>query len=558
MEDYDEGIAFLGNWGRFQQMIFFLLCATAVPNGFNSLSIVFLGDSPAHHCLIPEGLNITEEWRKASIPTQVVNGETEYSRCRRYRLDLISNFSALGLSPSKDVNLSQVPLEGCSDGWTYSKEIYQSTIVTEFDLVCDNEWKQPFTTSIYCFGVLSGSFFSGQLSDRFGRKPILFVTMAIQTVFTFIQAFSPSWEVFSVLFFLVGLGQISNYVAAFVMGSEILTGTPRFIYGSLGICGSFALGYMMLPLFAYFCRDWRTLLVAMSVPSILYIPLWWFIQESPRWLLSQGRVKEAEAILRGAAKMNRVTVPEVIFPQTEGEQKQCKKEEFHGFLELLKTSNIRHITLILCLVWLTLNIGYFGLSLNTAKLHGNPYLNCFISACTEIPAYTATWLSLQYLPRRPCATISMLLGGGLLFFILLVPPGLTPLAISLEMIGKFFLSSASALAYSYTGELYPTGIRNTAIGTCSTASRVGTSIAPYLIHLGSYDKNLPYILLGSLTIIAGISALFLPETFGLPLPDTTDQMPKIKRIKWQRLSSGQKHQPKKGRTHPGKILETWM
>ena len=131
MGDYDEETAFLGNWGRFQQMVFFLLCATAVPNGFNTIAIVLVGDSPPHHCLIPEGVNITEEWRQASIPIQEVNGETECSQCRRYRLDLISNFSALGLSPSKDINLSQVPLEGCSDGWTYSKEIYQSTIVTE-------------------------------------------------------------------------------------------------------------------------------------------------------------------------------------------------------------------------------------------------------------------------------------------------------------------------------------------------------------------------------------------------------------------------------------------
>ncbi|KAJ8348034.1 hypothetical protein SKAU_G00266230 [Synaphobranchus kaupii] len=144
-----------------------------------------------------------------------------------------------------------------------------------FDLVCDSEWKQPFTTSVYFFGVLSGSFFSGQLSDRFGRKPILFVTMAIQTLFTFFQVFSPSWEVFSVLFFIVGLGNISNYVAAFVLGTEILTGPVRMIYASLGLTGFFAFGYMMLPLFAYFCRDWRTLLIAMSLPTLVYIPFWW-------------------------------------------------------------------------------------------------------------------------------------------------------------------------------------------------------------------------------------------------------------------------------------------
>ncbi|XP_064205897.1 organic cation/carnitine transporter 2-like isoform X2 [Anguilla rostrata] len=554
MGDFDADTAFLGNWGRFQQIVFFLLCTTAVPNGFNALSIVFLGDSPPHRCLIPEAANITEEWRQASIPTQVVNGETEYSRCTRYRLDLISNFSAQGLSPSKDVNLSEVPLEGCSDGWTYSKETYQSTIVTEFDLVCDNEWKQPFTTSIYFFGVLSGSFFSGQLSDRFGRKPILFITMAIQTLFTFIQAFSPSWEVFSVLFFVVGLGQISNYVAAFVLGTEVLTGPPRMIYASLGVCGFFAIGYMTLPLFAYFCRDWRTLLIALSLPSIVYIPLWWFIPESPRWLLSQGRVEEAEAILRDAAKKNRVTAPEVIFAHTEGSQKQFKKQEFHGFLELLKTSNIRCITGMLCLMWFTLTIGYFGLSLNTSNLYGDPYLNCFISAATEMPAYVASWLSLQYLPRRLCSSFKMLLGGGLLFFIQLVPADLPSLAISLEMIGKFFIASASALIFAYTGELYPTVMRNTAVGTCSMASRVGSSVAPYFVHLGTYDKNLPYILLGSLTILSAAITLFLPESFGLPLPDTIEQMPKRERIKWPCLSSEQKNLQKKGKTYSPKIV----
>uniref|UniRef100_A0A8C7MEV7 Major facilitator superfamily (MFS) profile domain-containing protein n=1 Tax=Oncorhynchus kisutch TaxID=8019 RepID=A0A8C7MEV7_ONCKI len=142
-----------------------------------------------------------------------------------------------------------------------------------FDLVCNDKWKQPFTSSVYFLGVLCGSFFSGQLSDRFGRKPVLFVTMAVQTLFTFVQVFSQSWEMFSVLFFIVGLGQISNYVAAFVL--EILTATVRVLYVTLGVCLFFAFGYMMLPLLAFFIRDWRSLLLVMSVPGLVYIPLWW-------------------------------------------------------------------------------------------------------------------------------------------------------------------------------------------------------------------------------------------------------------------------------------------
>ena len=71
----------------------------------------------------------------------------------------------------------------------------------------------------------------------------------------------------------------------------------------------------------------------------------------------------------------------------------------------------------------TISIGYIGLSLNTSNLHGSPYLNCFISGAAEIPGYIATWLALHYLPRRLSLSFSMLLGGGLIFFIQLVPPG---------------------------------------------------------------------------------------------------------------------------------------
>lgn len=50
---------------------------------------------------------------------------------------------------------------------------------------------------------------------------MLFVTMGMQTGFSFLQIFSKNFEMFAMLFFLVGMGQISNYVAAFVLGMAI-------------------------------------------------------------------------------------------------------------------------------------------------------------------------------------------------------------------------------------------------------------------------------------------------------------------------------------------------
>lgn len=45
---------------------------------------------------------------------------------------------------------------------------------------------------------------------------------------------------------------------------------------------------------------------------------------------------------------------------------------------------------------------------------------------------------------------------------------------------------------------------------------------------GAYDRFLPYILMGSLTILTAILTLFFPESFGAPLPDTIDQMLRVK------------------------------
>ncbi|KAM3869133.1 organic cation/carnitine transporter 2-like [Diretmus argenteus] len=533
MMDYDETTAFLGQWGRFQQTVFFLLCASTIPNGFNVFSMIFLADIPRHHCLVPE-VNLSQEWRNAIIPIEVVNGKEELSRCSRYRLDVVRNLSDQGFIPGRDVNVTELGKEGCLDGWSYSRDIYQSTIVTEFDLVCSEQWKQPFTSSVYFLGVLCGSFFSGQLSDRFGRKPVFFATMAVQTLFGFFQAFSTSWTVYSILFFVNGLGQISNYVAAFVLGSETLTGNIRVLFASVGVCLFFVFGYMMLPLTAYFIRDWRSLQLTLSLPGLVYIPFWWFIPESPRWLLSQGRVEEAEAILRLAAKKNKVEAPQVIFTDYDADmaKTQFKPEERHTVVDLVRTTNIRITTAIVCLVWFSLSIGYIALSLNTSRLHGDPYINCFISASIEIPAYISCWLALKYFPRRLSLAVTALLGGLSLYFIQLVPQSLPELFIALEMLGKFGIATGLAMIFVYSAELYPTVIRNTAMGACNTVSRMGSTISPYFMQLGMFHKYLPYILLGTLAVLSALATLFLPESFRRPLPETIQQMPKRQRIKW--------------------------
>uniref|UniRef100_A0A4W2D302 Solute carrier family 22 member 5 n=1 Tax=Bos indicus x Bos taurus TaxID=30522 RepID=A0A4W2D302_BOBOX len=507
MQDYDEVTAFLGEWGPFQRLIFFLLSASIIPNGFNGLSSVFFTATPEHHCRVPDTANLSSAWRNHSVPMRLQDGREVPQSCRRYRLAMMVNFSELGLEPGRDVDLEQLEQEGCLDGWEFSQDIYLSTIVTEWNLVCEDDWKAPLTISLFFVGVLMGSFISGQLSDRFGRKNVLFVTMGMQTGFSFLQIFSKNFEMFTVLFFLVGMGQISNYVAAFVLGTEILG------------------------------KDWRMLLLALTVPGVLCAALWWFIPESPRWLISQGRFQEAEVIIRRAAKTNGIIAPSTIFDSSELQDLSSKKQQSHSILDLIRTRNIRMITVMSIILWLTISVGYFGLSLDTPNLHGDVYLNCFLSAVVEVPAYVLAWLLLRHLPRRYSMATALFLGGSVLLFVQLVPPELYYLATVLVMVGKFGVTAAFSMVYVYTAELYPTVVRNMGVGVSSTASRLGSILSPYFVYLGAYDRFLPYILMGSLTILTAILTLFLPETFGTPLPDTIDQMLRVKGIKYRQTPS---------------------
>uniref|UniRef100_A0A8C6TLT8 Solute carrier family 22 member 21 n=1 Tax=Neogobius melanostomus TaxID=47308 RepID=A0A8C6TLT8_9GOBI len=466
--DFDKSMAFLGESQPYQWRLFILLSLVIVPIGFNGLSVVFFADTPAHRCRIPVEANLS----------------------------------------------AAVGKERCSDGWEYDDSVYVSTIVTEWNLVCEDGWKTPLTSSINFGGVLAGSFISGQLSDRFGRKIVLFSAMTIHTAFYILQIFAPSWPVFAALHFVVGMSRVSTYISAFVLGMEVLSPHMRTAFSSLGACLFFAAGYMLMPLVAFLIRDWKSLLLGLSLPCCALLPLWWYIPESPRWLLSQGRIEEAELIIRNAAKMNKKQAPEIIFTSL-----QVRFSSLGTVF--LKQINVFDRSPCLCFSSRnSVNIAYFALSLNTSNLYGDPYSNCFLSALVEVPAYVLTWVMLRWWPRRLCLSATLILGGAVLLFIPFIPQKLAAIAVTLEMLGKFGAATAFTIVYAYTAELYPTVLRNTAVATCSMASRVGSIIAPYFIYLSNYWVSLPYVLMGTITALSGILSLLLPETHGLPLPET--------------------------------------
>ena len=85
------------------------------------------------------------------------------------------------------------------------------------------------------------------------------------------------------------------------------------------------------------------------------------------------------------------------------------------------------------------------------------------------------------------------------------------------------VSAQSYIVFVYTAELYPTIIRNSAVGACSLFANVGGVFALVLQPLSEYYLPAPMLIMGVSVFVSGLLALFLPETVGNRLPETMDE-----------------------------------
>ena len=101
-------------------------------------------------------------------------------------------------------------------------------------------------------------------------------------------------------------------------------------------------------------------------------------------------------------------------------------------------------------------------------------------------------------------------------------PTLQGLQVALSLVGKFGSSACFAIVYVYTAEMFPTVIRNQAVGTCSLVARIGGITSLLLDLLKVYWLPAPVFIMGVVATIAGFLAVFFPETLGRKLPETMD------------------------------------
>lgn len=291
-----------------------------------------------------------------------------------------------------------------------------------------------------------------------------------------------------------------------------------------------------MPGVAYLTRNFRYLQLVASVPEILFLFGFFFLPESPRWLLSHGRIQEAEAIIRKGAAKNGHTTPDINSRlkhltkkyTDELENQTHNKPVAISFIGLWKTPNLRKSTLVLYFTWFVSTFAYYGFSLSTNDMGGDPFINFLISGAVEFPAYGLAIIVLKRFGRRKPLMCFLVIGG----IASICTSGFLgedsfnyTFRVTLAMIGKFCVTAAVAINYVYSAEVFPTVLRNIGVGSCSMIGRIGSTLSPFVKELGQISHPvIPHVMFGVFFLVDSIAIFFvLPETSTQDMPDTLQE-----------------------------------
>uniref|UniRef100_A0A7N4PUG4 Major facilitator superfamily (MFS) profile domain-containing protein n=1 Tax=Sarcophilus harrisii TaxID=9305 RepID=A0A7N4PUG4_SARHA len=542
----------LGGLGLFQWLHILALVAPILLTASHNLLQNFSAAVPPHHCRLPPaplgagqtGNLSSEGLLRLWVP---LDGGHQPERCRQFSRPHWQSLEPNTTSP----NGSLPATEPCRDGWTYDRSEFEATIVTEWDLVCDS-WKlTQMAQSIYMAGVLVGAMAFGSLADRFGRKALLSWSYLQLGAAGTATAFSPNFSTYCALRFLVGMavsGIILNCMSLVLEWSPTRT---RTMTGTL-VSYSATLGQILLPGLAYALPNWRWLQLTLSMPFFAFFGYSWWFAESARWLVLAGRPEQAIQVLKRVARING--------RRAEGdglsiEVKELGRDSSHLLSSPSPPSSQRFAT----------SFAYYGVAMDLQGFGLRVHMLQLLFGMVDIPAKLLSTLAMSRAGRRVAQVTALVLAGLGILANLLVPTELAALRTTLAVLGKGCLAASFNCVYLYTGELYPTAIRQTGLGGGSTMARVGGIVAPLVKLTGEQMPLVPPIIYGSIPVLSGLVALGLPETRNRPLKDTVEEVEN----RWRPAAPGrasQADEAKKSQSptsslahphHPTHLLSPW-
>ncbi|VAH96651.1 unnamed protein product [Triticum turgidum subsp. durum] len=398
--------------------------------------------------------------------------------------------------------------------WAWDRPAVTS-VVSEWSLECAGPALVSLPASSFFAGCLVGGFLLTTLADSLlGRRKMLLASIVSMSVSGMVTAFSPNVWAYAALRFVSGFGRSMVGTCTLVLSTELVGRRWRDTVCVAGFF-CFTLGFLSLPALAYTFREasWRNMYLWTSVPSLCYAILFYFVvQESPRWLLVRGRRQDAIDTLQQmqiggitSSSFSMIHACAVNDDDDAGASASSVFATLHSMRE--RPWALRRLAAIMTASF-GVGMVYYGMPLNVANLGSNLYLSVTYNALAELPSSILSWLLMGRINRRSSVVALTAAAGLWSLACVVIPQGTARMAA--ELVSIFATCTAFNVILMYSIELFPTSVRNSAVGLVRQALVLGGVAAPVLVALGRRNSFFSFGVFGLVIGCSGMFAACLP------------------------------------------------
>jgi OCT family organic cation transporter-like MFS transporter 3 len=417
-----------------------------------------------------------------------------------------------------------------SGAWAWDRPA-ETTVVSEWALKCAGPALVSLPASSFFAGCLAGGFLLTTLADSLlGRKKMLLTSLVSMSVAGVLTAFAPNVWAYAALRFVSGFGRSMVGTCTLVLSTELVGKRWRDTVSVAGFI-FFTVGFLSLPALGYTFREasWRNMYLWTSVPSLCYSVLLYFLaQESPRWLLVRGRKQDAMETLQQIASLNgnSITSSFSMLHACNMQEDDGGAGGAGGVFSTMRAMWERPWALRRLAAIMTIGFGvgmvYYGMPLNVGSLGTNLYLSVTYNALAELPSAILSLIFIGRVNRRSSVVALTVAAGAFSLACVVIPEG-SAARMAAELLSFFSTITAFILILIYSIELFPTSVRNSAVGLVRQALVLGGVVAPMLVALGRERSFWSFGVFGLCIGCLGLFAACLPETRGRSMSDTMEE-----------------------------------